>query len=56
MQVITEYADLEIAPSLTVFKPRDENNDNLKVHLEYRGNFPSSLAEGKQASTAEPCF
>ncbi|WP_156151118.1 hypothetical protein [Methanosarcina sp. Kolksee] len=35
---------------MTVFELRDENNENLKVHLEYTGNSPgsspSNLAEG----------
>ena len=35
---------------LTVFELRDENDENLKVHVEYAGNLPSNLAEGKQVS------
>ncbi|WP_292387883.1 cytochrome c maturation protein CcmE [Methanosarcina sp. UBA5] len=32
---------------MTVFELRDENNENLKVHLKYTGCFPSNFAEGK---------
>jgi|GEM_PF-3876338 hypothetical protein len=28
---------------MTVFELRDENNDNLKVHLEYTGSFLLTL-------------
>ncbi|AKB45234.1 MAG TPA: hypothetical protein PKJ75_06505 [Methanosarcina vacuolata] len=35
-----------MAPKMTVFELRDENNENLKVHLEYTGSSPSNLAEG----------
>ncbi len=31
---------------MTVFELRDENNDNLKVHLEYTDSFPFYLVEG----------
>lgn len=31
---------------MTIFKLRDENNENLKVHLEYTGSSPSNLVEG----------
>ena len=39
-----------MALKLTVFELRDENDENLKVHLEYAGNLPFNLAEGKQIS------
>ena len=35
-----------MTPKMTVFELRDENNENLKVHLEYTGSSPSNLAEG----------
>jgi cytochrome c-type biogenesis protein CcmE len=44
---VIEYGNLEMAPKVTVFEPRDENNEILKVYLEYTGNSPSNLAEGK---------
>jgi cytochrome c-type biogenesis protein CcmE len=31
---------------MMVFELRDENNENLKVHLNYTGSSPSNLAEG----------
>jgi cytochrome c-type biogenesis protein CcmE len=54
---IIEYGNLEMAPKLTVFEPGDENNEILKVYLEYTGNSPSNLAEGKQVSIKHKlCF
>jgi cytochrome c-type biogenesis protein CcmE len=47
---VVEYGSLEVAPERTVFELRDENNENLKVHVEYAENLPSNLAEGKQVS------
>lgn len=47
---IVEYGSLEVAPEVRVFKLRDENNENLKVNVEYTGNLSSSLAEGKKVS------
>lgn len=35
-----------MVPKMTVFELRDENNENLKVHLDYTGSSPSNLAEG----------
>jgi cytochrome c-type biogenesis protein CcmE len=46
-QKIIQYENLEMTPKLTAFELRDENNENLKVHLEYTDNSPSNFAEGK---------
>lgn len=35
---------------MTAFELRNENDENLKVHVEYTGNLPSNFAEGKQVS------
>ena len=53
---IVEYGSLEVALKRTVFELRDENNENLKVHVEYTGNLPSNLAEGKQMSISGTRF
>jgi len=37
---------------MTAFELRDENNENLKVHVEHTGNLPSDFAEEKQVSTS----
>jgi cytochrome c-type biogenesis protein CcmE len=47
---IVEYGSLEVAPEMTAFKLKDENNENLKVNVEYTGNLSSNLAEGKKVS------
>ncbi len=47
---IVEYGSLEVAPGMTAFKLKDENNENLKVNVEYTGNLSSNLAEGKKVS------
>jgi cytochrome c-type biogenesis protein CcmE len=47
---IVEYGSLEVAPAMTAFKLKDENNENLKVNVEYTGNLSSNLAEGKKVS------
>jgi cytochrome c-type biogenesis protein CcmE len=47
---IVEYGSLKVAPEMIAFKLRDENNENLKVNVEYTGNLSSNLAEGKKVS------
>jgi cytochrome c-type biogenesis protein CcmE len=47
---IVEYGSLKETPETKVFELRDENNENFKVHVEYTGSLPSSLAEGKRVS------
>ena len=47
---VVEYGSLEVAPEMIAFKLRDENNENLKVDVEYTGNLSSNLAEGKKVS------
>jgi cytochrome c-type biogenesis protein CcmE len=47
---VVEYESLEVTPDMKVFELTDENNENLKVRVEYTGSLPSNLAKGKKAS------
>ncbi|MCQ1534350.1 cytochrome c maturation protein CcmE [Methanosarcina sp. KYL-1] len=47
---IVEYGSIELSPGATSFELRDENDESLKVRVEYVGDLPSNLAEGKQVS------
>lgn len=45
---VVENGSLKISPGITSFDLKDENDENLKIHVNYVGNLPSNLAEGKQ--------
>lgn len=45
---VIENGSLEKYPGMTSFDLKDENDENLKIHVNYVGNLPSNLAEGKQ--------
>lgn len=45
---VVEDGSLEVSPGMTSFDLKDENDENLKIHVNYVGNLPSNLAEGKQ--------
>ncbi|MDD3247701.1 MAG: cytochrome c maturation protein CcmE [Methanosarcina sp.] len=47
---IVEVGSLEKSPGMTSFELNDENDENLKIHVNYVGNLPSNLAEGKQVT------
>jgi len=47
---IVEYSSLESSPGATSFELMDENNENIKIRVEYIGDLPSNLQEGKQVS------
>ncbi len=47
---IVEVGSLEKSPGMTSFELKDENDENLKIHVNYVGNLPSNLAEGKQVT------
>ena len=47
---IVEVGSLEQSPGMTSFELKDENDENLKIHVNYVGNLPSNLAEGKQVT------
>lgn len=45
---VVENGSLQKAPGVTSFYLTDTNDENLKIHVNYVGNLPSNLAEGKQ--------
>ena len=47
---IVENGSLEKSPGMTSFELKDENDENLKIHVNYVGNLPSNIAEGKQVT------
>ncbi|KKG11147.1 MULTISPECIES: cytochrome c maturation protein CcmE [unclassified Methanosarcina] len=47
---IVENGSLETSPGMTSFELKDENDENLKIHVNYVGNLPSNIAEGKQVT------
>jgi cytochrome c-type biogenesis protein CcmE len=47
---IVEDGSLEKSPGMTSFELKDENDENLKIHVNYVGNLPSNLADGKQVT------
>lgn len=47
---IVEDGSLETSPGMTSFELKDENDENLKIHVNYVGNLPSNIAEGKQVT------
>lgn len=47
---IVEEGSLQKTPGMTSFDLKDENDENLKIHVSYAGNLPSNLAEGKQVT------
>ncbi|AKB17466.1 MULTISPECIES: cytochrome c maturation protein CcmE [unclassified Methanosarcina] len=47
---IVEDGSLEKVPGMTSFELKDENDENLKIHVNYVGDLPSNLAEGKQVT------
>ena len=47
---IIEDGSLEKSPGMTSFELKDENDENLKIHVNYVGNLPSNLADGKQVT------
>lgn len=47
---IVEDGSLEKSPGITSFELKDENDENLKIHVNYVGDLPSNLAEGKQVT------
>ncbi|MDD3041662.1 MAG: cytochrome c maturation protein CcmE [Methanosarcinaceae archaeon] len=47
---IVEVGTLEIAPGLTSFELRDEEDETAKIRVEYTGELPSNVAEGKKVS------
>lgn len=49
---IVEAGSLEKSPGMTSFELKDENDGNLKIHVNYVGNLPSNLAEGKQVTVS----
>jgi len=49
---IVEAGSLEKSPGMTSFELKDENDENLKIHVNYVGNLPSNLAEGKQVTVS----
>ena len=49
---IVEVGSLEKSPGMTAFELKDENDESLKIHVNYVGNLPSNLAEGKQVTVS----
>lgn len=47
---VVEDGSLQKAPGMISFDLKDENDENLKIHVDYVGNLPSNLAEGKQVT------
>jgi cytochrome c-type biogenesis protein CcmE len=47
---IVEDGSVELSPGVTSFELRDENNESIKIRVEYIGDLPSNLEEGKQVS------
>jgi cytochrome c-type biogenesis protein CcmE len=47
---IVEDGSLEKSPGITSFELKDENDENLKIHVNYVGDLPPNLAEGKQVT------
>ncbi len=47
---VVEDGSLHKDPGVTSFDLKDENDENLKIHVNYVGNLPSNLAEGKQVT------
>jgi cytochrome c-type biogenesis protein CcmE len=47
---IVEDGSLEKSPGITSFELKDEKDENLKIHVNYVGDLPSNLAEGKQVT------
>jgi cytochrome c-type biogenesis protein CcmE len=49
---VVEEGSLQKTPGMTSFDLKDENDENLKIHVNYVGNLPSNLAEGKQVTVS----
>lgn len=49
---ILEAGSLEKAPGITSFELKDENDENLKIHVNYVGDLPFNHAEGKQVTVS----
>jgi cytochrome c-type biogenesis protein CcmE len=47
---VIEDGSLQKSPGITSFYLKDENDENLKIHVNYVGNLPSNLAEGKKVT------
>lgn len=47
---IVEDGSLDKYPGMTSFELKDESDGNLKIHVNYVGDLPSNLAEGKQVT------
>ncbi len=50
MGVVEDRSLHKDPPGVTSFDLKDENDENLKIHVNYVGNLPSNLAEGKQVT------
>ncbi|WP_410507749.1 cytochrome c maturation protein CcmE [Methanosarcina hadiensis] len=49
---VVKNRSLKLSPGITSFVLKDENDENLKIHVNYAGNLPSDLVEGRQAITS----
>lgn len=47
---IVETGTLEMIPGLTSFELRDEEDENSRIRVEYTGELPSNVVEGKKVS------
>jgi cytochrome c-type biogenesis protein CcmE len=47
---VVEDGSLQKSPGITSFYLKDENDENLKIHVNYVGDLPSNLAEGKKVT------